>query len=121
MKRRTIIGFLLIALPVLLMAEIEGPQRLTPALDVPLGPSCAVFGAMGRMRFGADYRFPFLPMVCVSGGLGYDYVTAKGGVAPSAFVTSLSLGGGLRIDLLPWLSATIGAGVLHGRQRLDPG
>jgi hypothetical protein len=110
MKRRVIFGLLQLALPTLLIAEIASPQQtpsllslqLTPALDVPLGARSAVFGAAGGIRFGAGYRLPFPPMVYVSGGLGYDYVTATGGVTLSASVTSLSLGGGLRFDLLPW-------------------
>jgi hypothetical protein len=129
MKRRVILGLLLLALPTLLIGEIASPQQtpsllslqLTPALDVPPSASSAVFGAAGE--YGSERTIVSLscPWSMSPGDSATTTLQPPGGVTLSASVTSLSLGGGLRFDLLPWLSATIGAGVLHGRQRLDPG
>ena len=124
--KRFMFRLLLLGLPALMFAQVQSTVavtkdttppaqtlpllslQLTPGLNVPLGASSPVFGMGGGMRFGADYRLPFLPLVYVSGGLGYDYDTATGGVPLSVSVTSVSLGSGLRFDLLSWLSATIG-------------
>jgi tetratricopeptide (TPR) repeat protein len=82
--------------------------KLVPGIDIPLGASTPVFGLGGGLRVGVDYRLPFLPIVYVGGGLGYDYDTATHGVANSVSVTSASLGGGVRFPVTPWLSATAG-------------
>ena len=116
---------LLLGLPVLIFCQVQpkpSPKvtafpaqvpalfslQLAPGVDIPLGASSPVFGTGGGVRFGAEYRLPSLPLVYVSGGLGYDYATATGGASLSGSVTSLSLGSGLRFDLTSWLSATIG-------------
>jgi tetratricopeptide (TPR) repeat protein len=119
-------GLLLVGLPALMFAQVQSTEavakvtnppaqtlsllsvQVTPGLNIPLGASSPVFGLGGGIRFGAEYRLPFQPLVYVSGGLGYDYETATGGASLSASVTSASLGTGLRFDLLPWLSATVG-------------
>ena len=124
--KRFMFGLLLLGLPALIFAQVQSTEAVTkvtappaqapalfslqlaPGVDIPLGASSPVFGTGGGVRFGAEYRLPSLPLVYVSGGLGYDYATATGGVSLSVSVTSLSLGSGLRFDLLPWLSATVG-------------
>lgn len=81
--------------------------QLTPGIDIPLGESASVFGLGAGLALGMQYRLPFLPLLYVSGGLGYSYDTANG-VPRSVSVFSGSLGGGLRFDPMPWLSAGIG-------------
>ncbi len=125
MKRLSFV-LLLIGLPALMFAQVQSTEvaakvtsppsqslsllsvQVAPGVSVPLGASSPVFGLGGGIRFGVDYRLPSLPLVYLSGGLGYDYATATGGASLSASVTSASLGTGLRFDLLPWLSATVG-------------
>ena len=119
-------GLLLLGLPALLYAQVQQSAAVTkvdsqpaqslsllslqlaPGLEIPVGASSQTFGMGGGMRLGAEYRLPFLPLIYFSGDLGYDYDTATGGVPLSVSVTSLSLGGGLRMDLVPWLAATAG-------------
>ncbi len=114
-KNRSLLVVLLLATPTLLLAQATIPAKtppllslhIAPGLNVPQGESSALFGAGGSIRFKAEYRLPFLPLIFVSGGLGYDYLKAIM-IPLSVSVTSVSLGSGLRYDLTPWLSATGG-------------
>lgn len=123
--KRFMSGLFLLGLPALLFAQVQSatagaslgtptPQppsvvsvQLSPGLSIPLGASSSVFGLGGGAQLGAEYRPSFLPLVYFSGGLGYDYDSANG-VPLSVSVTSLSVGGGVRFDLLPWLSTEVG-------------
>jgi hypothetical protein len=56
---------------------------------------------------GVEYRLPFLPWLYVRGALGYHNEAAN--LVPlSVSVFSAAVGVGLRVDLLPWLSLTMG-------------
>jgi hypothetical protein len=124
--KRFVFGLILLGMPALIFAQAQSTEAVTkrlyspptqapalfslqlaPGVDIPLGASSQVFGVGGGVRFEAEYRLPSLPLVYVSGGLGYDYDAANF-IPQSVSVASASLGSGLRFDLLPWLSATAG-------------
>jgi tetratricopeptide (TPR) repeat protein len=115
MRARAIPGFLLLLWPALIFAQASAPSKtpsalslyLSPGVDFPLGASSTVYGLGGSMRFGAEYRLPFLPLLYASGGIGYNYDTANG-VPLTVSVTSAGIGGGIRYDFLPWLTASVG-------------
>ena len=93
-----LLGVLFLGLPALVFAQTQSTVAVTkvttppaqpalfslqlaPGVDIPLGANSQVFGTGGGVRLGAEYRLPPLPLVYVSGGLGYDYATATGGAS----------------------------------------
>jgi hypothetical protein len=117
---------LLVGLPALMFAEVQSTEvaaevtsppsqtlsllsmQVTPGLTIPLGASTQLFETGVSLYLGVQYRLPFLPLVYVSGGLGLDGDFVRANVPMWVSVISASLGSGLRFDLLPWLSATVG-------------
>ncbi len=81
--------------------------QLTAVMDVPLEESFTVFEVGAGLLAGAEYRLPFLRWVYLRGEVGF-HEEAANLVTLSVSVFTAAFGVGLRVDLLPWLSATAG-------------
>ncbi|HET6452026.1 MAG TPA: hypothetical protein VFI08_11985 [Spirochaetia bacterium] len=95
--------------------------KLTTVMDVPLEESQPVFEVGAGLLAGMEYRLPFLRWVYISGEVGF-HEEAANLVTLSVSVFTAALGVGLRVDLLPWLSASAGvSGGAFGCILNDPG
>jgi hypothetical protein len=81
--------------------------QLTTVMDLPLDESFPVFEVGAGLMAGMEYRLPSLPWLYVRGSVGYCNEAAN--LVPSSVsVFTAAAGIGLRVDLLPWLSAAVG-------------
>jgi tetratricopeptide (TPR) repeat protein len=80
-----------------------------PFLSIPLGADAAVFSVGGGSDLLVTYRLPAIPLLFVSGQLGYGFVPS---LAPGTSLSTVSLGAaaGVRLGLLPFLSLSLSAG-----------
>ena len=78
----------------------------SPFLSVPVGANALVFGVGGGSGLSVTYRLPPFPMVYAVGALDYGFVSS---LAPGTSLSALGLGAGagVRLPLLPFLSANI--------------
>jgi hypothetical protein len=124
--KKVLCGLVILALPTSVFAAVSaGPGlalesqvpgerslsllslQVTTAMDIPLDESFSVFEVGAGMLAGVEYRLPFLPWLYLRGTLGYHNEAAN--LVPlTVSIFSAAVGVGLRVDLLPWLSLTMG-------------
>ena len=72
--------------------------QLSPAVDIPLGGSAALFGPSGGGTFSAEFRMPFLPAVSLDAGLGYTFYSMLNAAAAQQSLSMFSASGGLGLQ-----------------------
>jgi tetratricopeptide (TPR) repeat protein len=114
MKRR-IVSIFFLSLSLTISAQDASPLsllslNLLPGVGIPLGESSTLFDLGGTLSLSAEYRLPILPWVYLSGGFDYDFDTMPG-VPNSISVLAAKFGGGLRLELAPWLTLKGGTSI----------
>jgi tetratricopeptide (TPR) repeat protein len=86
---------------------------LAPGVTIPLGESATLYTLGGGAQLAAELSFSSLPMLFARLGIGYDYSPLQW--LRSVSLVTASLGGGVQVDLAPWLAArafAVGGGYL---------